>query len=144
MEGTEHLTMEAKQNDIFFQRQEIEELTATIANLTAIMETAFKDAYKKVAELEAHIIELRNRINTTTTGTTSTRTDDSEMKRIMNTDLLKGHEFAKLNKRTNMRSGSTALRTICIVRCQMLGSSLDLPKILHRTTTATKCSRPKL
>jgi hypothetical protein len=95
-------------NEIRIQRAQINELLNTNSNIQLefkaqqeATETGFHDAYRKIVELQAEINVLRSRPTSTTTGPTSTRTDDSEMKRIMNTNLLKGHEFNKFSKKDN-------------------------------------------
>ena len=65
------------------------------------MDRSFKAAYQKFNDLENALIELRRGVNTAGTGTAEIRTNDSETKRIMNTNLFKGQEFTEFNKKDN-------------------------------------------
>ena len=55
----------------------------------------------EVAKLERQVLELKSKGTPYSTGPTSTRTDDSEVKRILNTNLLKGQELTRFNKKDN-------------------------------------------
>ena len=101
MDWTENPAMAAMQHEIATLQQDRQRIPNHNNHIQEQMESNFQAAFIECQELEANNIEFRNRLNDNPTSTTGSCTEDNEMKRIMNTNLFKGQEFTRFQRKDN-------------------------------------------
>ena len=100
---------EQMQTNIATLEDEKQQIVTKLTSVEAEATTRITNLEAQVNLLTANTTELERKLNIK-----ATNARDGEMKRIMNTNLLKGQEFAKFTKKIPMSYGSTELKTICL------------------------------